>query len=161
MFDRKGLLTEVLGQFRVSRDGIHGTSHWARVRHHALKIGRATGSDLIVAELFAFLHDSQRVNEGTDIHHGKRAAEYAVSLNKKYFDLDSLQIYDLHTAIKDHSMGGIHTHATIQTCWDADRLDLGRVGTKPSAQYLSAEGAKHIADAYRWSLMSEGAEELF
>lgn len=31
-------------------------------------------------------------------------------------------------AMKHHSAGGISTDATIQTCWDSDRIDLGRVG---------------------------------
>jgi len=40
---------------------------------------------------------------------------------------------------------------TVQTCWDADRLDLGRVGIKPAARYLSLEAATHIESAYTWS----------
>jgi uncharacterized protein len=32
---------------------------------------------------------------------------------------------------------------TVMTCWDADRLDLGRVGMVPEAQYLCTDAAKH------------------
>ena len=31
---------------------------------------------------------------------------------------------------------------TIQTCWDADRLDLGRVGITPDPSWLCTEAAK-------------------
>lgn len=30
-FDRNGLLKTVLEQFRISRTGVHGPNHWARV----------------------------------------------------------------------------------------------------------------------------------
>ena len=152
LFDRSGLLKAVLTQFRISRHGVHGPSHWARVRSHAFMVGKATGADLLVVELFAFLHDSQRENEWIDPHHGSRAAEYASSLNRTFFDLNGDQLDTLCLAMRGHSDGGVHHAATIQTCWDADRLDLGRVGTKPKARYLSLEGAKHIEEAYAWSL---------
>ena len=155
VFDRKGLLKAVLKQFKVDRQGVHGPGHWARVRYHALMIGRATAADLLIVELFAFLHDSKRLNEYDDPEHGSRAASYAKELNGKFFQLSEEQIEKLCHAMTFHSDGGIHTDATIQTCWDADRLDLGRVGKKPKAQYLSKEGAKHIDSAYRWSLQSD------
>jgi uncharacterized protein len=155
VFDRKGLLKAVLKQFKIDRLGVHGPGHWARVRYHALMVGRSTGADLLVVELFAFLHDSRRLNEYKDPEHGSRAASYAQELNGKFFQLSEEQIEKLCLAITFHSDGGIHADATIQTCWDADRLDLGRVGKKPKAQYLSNEGAKYIDSAYRWSLQSD------
>jgi uncharacterized protein len=51
-----------------------------------------------------------------------------------------------------HSGGEVSTNATIQTCWDSDRLDLGRVGIKPSAQYISEEASSFIDLAYEWSI---------
>ena len=155
VFDRKGLLKAVLKQFKVDRQGVHGPGHWDRVRYHALMIGRATCADLLVVELFAFLHDSRRLNEDKDPEHGSRAASYAKELNGKFFQLTEDQLEKLCHSMSFHSDGGIHADATIQTCWDADRLDLGRVGKKPKAQYLSKEGAKHIDSAYRWSLQSD------
>ena len=151
-FDRSGLLKAILAQFRIKQHGAHGQSHWARVRKHGLTIGREVGADLLVVELFAFLHDSQRENEYSDPSHGARAAAYAQSLNGTYFSLAPEQLEKLCIAMTGHSEGKIHRDPTIQTCWDADRLDLGRVGTKPRAKYLSAEGAKHIESAYAWSI---------
>ena len=44
---------------------------------------------------------------------------------------------------------------TVQTCWDADRLDLGRVGIRPHPKYLCtavAKGAGVLQGAYLRSL---------
>ena len=37
-------------------------------------------------------------------------------------------------------------------CWDADRLDLGRVGKRPHPKYLSKHANLLIEDAYEWSV---------
>jgi uncharacterized protein len=155
-FDRKGLLNEVLEQFKVNKRGVHGPSHWARVRHHALTVGQATGADLLVVELFAFLHDSKRLNEDRDPDHGFRAASFAAQLNGRYFKLDGLQLDVLCHAMTHHSNGAVDADPTVQTCWDADRLDLGRVGIKPAARYMSPEAAQHIESAYAWSRQPKG-----
>jgi uncharacterized protein len=119
-----------------------GTVHLATVRH----------GDLLVAELFSYLHDSQRENEWTDPGHGERAAEYAVSLNTRFFDLAPSQLDLLTNAMRFHSDGELHMNATIQSCWDADRLDLGRVGKRPHRKYLSEYAHPLIEDAYEWSI---------
>jgi uncharacterized protein len=152
-FDRSGLLRHVLDQFKISRHGAHGPAHWARVRLHGLKLGRSRGGDVLVVELFAFLHDSQRLNEYSDRHHGSRAARFAASLNGRFFDLKTEQLDQLCYAMEHHSGGDVHSCATIQSCWDGDRLDLGRVGIRPHKDYLSQEAAKMIASATQ---MSEG-----
>lgn len=150
-YNRKGMLDEILAQFKISKVGVHGPNHWARVRHHGLSLGAEVGADLLVVELFAFLHDSQRLNEFEDRLHGDRAAEYAASLNHRYFDLSDTKLKKLVYAIRFHSEGYVEKCPTIQTCWDADRLDLGRVGIKPSARFLSPIAANYIEDAYKWS----------
>ena len=150
-FDRLGLVKHVLEQFKISRDGDHGPGHWARVRLNGLKVGSMRGADLLVIELFAFLHDSQRLNEFSDRHHGARAAEFAASLNGQFFNLRGEQLDKLCHAICNHSGGDVHTCTTIQSCWDGDRLDLGRVGIKPHKDYLSVEAASLITSAYKMS----------
>jgi uncharacterized protein len=106
--------------------------------------------------LFAFLHDSKRLNEDRDPDHGFRAASFAAQLNGRYFKLDGLQLDVLCHAMTHHSNGAVDADPTVQTCWDADRLDLGRVGIKPAARYLSLEAATHIESAYSWSRQPKG-----
>ena len=35
-----------------------------------------------------------------------------------------------------------HENITVQACWDADRLDLGRLGKTPIPDYLGTEFAR-------------------
>ena len=43
-----------------------------------------------------------------------------------------------------------HPNITIQTCWDSDRLDLGRIGIMPHASRLSTEVAKK-PETIKWA----------
>jgi uncharacterized protein len=43
----------------------------------------------------------------------------------------------------------VSEHPTIGTCWDADRLDLGRVGARPDPKYMSTEARKRAARIQR------------
>jgi uncharacterized protein len=54
-----------------------------------------------------------------------------------------------------HTKAATHDNITVQTCFDADRLDLGRVGKKPNAKFLCTDAAKSkemIAWAYERSV---------
>ena len=75
--------------------------------------GPATGVDLLVVELFAFLHDSRRLNEHKDPEHGSRAASYAEELKGKVFQLSEEQIEKLCHVMTFHNDGGIHADPTI------------------------------------------------
>ena len=73
--------------FALHLNGIHGASHWARVRENGLRLAESTGANRGVIELFALLHDSKRLSDGFDPEHGKRAAEFAASLQGSLFTL--------------------------------------------------------------------------
>ena len=51
----------------------------------------------------------------------------------------------LDYAIRHHVDGDVSDDPTIGTCWDADRLDLGRVGIVPDEQYMSTAEGKRLA----------------
>ncbi len=53
-------------------------------------------------------------------------------------------------AYENHSDGLKEADITVQTCWDAGRLDLGRVGTTPKAEYLCTDAAKD-PDMIEWA----------
>ena len=53
----------------------------------------------------------------------------------------------LAEACRDHTSGPHHGDPTIGTCWDADRLDLGRVGIIPQEEFMSTQLGKRIARA--------------
>jgi uncharacterized protein len=151
-YDRAGLIALIKSEFKLDWGGIHGANHWARVLYHGKTIGELRQADLLVVELFGFLHDSCRLNDGRDPQHGQRAADFAHGIQGDFFHLKPSQLDILCFAMQHHSGGEVSTNATIQTCWDSDRLDLGRVGIKPSAQYISEEASGFIDLAYEWSI---------
>ena len=123
--DRAALLKHLRQRFAINWRGAHGAAHWARVRNNGLMIAAATGANMAVLELFAFFHDSCRVNEYTDHDHGKRGAELALKLQGRMFEASAGEMNLLVEACTGHSDGHTEADITVQTCWDADRLDLG------------------------------------
>ncbi len=148
------LLQLVRQGFALRLDGIHGEAHWTRVHDNGLRLAGQTGADVEIVELFAFLHDSQRQNDGWDREHGARAAEFISGLPGSLLSLSREKLALLVYAIAHHSDGLTEAHVTIQTCWDADRLDLGRIGIRPRPERLCTATAKDpamIAWAFRRS----------
>jgi uncharacterized protein len=120
------------------------------VLENGVRLAERTGADVEVVRLFAVLHDCRRVSEATDPDHGPRAAEYARSLRGQLFDLPDHAFRLLHRACAGHTHERTHPDVTIQTCWDADRLDLGRVGITPHPSRLCTEVARR-PETIRWA----------
>ena len=107
-----------------------------------------TGADKEVISYFAYLHDCQRWNEFDDPEHGPRAAKYStkhrklIHLNNDQLDL-LLRACSGHTHAMPHGKAGVNK--TLAACWDADRLDIGRVGLEVDRDYLFSGFAKGFA----------------
>jgi uncharacterized protein len=106
------------------------------------RLAETNGADLEVLELFAVFHDSRRTNESVDHGHGVRGAELAERFHGRYFQVAPEQLEILLAACRDHTRGGVSDHPTIGTCWDADRLDLWRVGIYPDPTFMCTEEAR-------------------
>jgi uncharacterized protein len=152
------LVDHLREQFRLDWRGIHGVPHWARVRVNGLRLARETGADTRIVELFAFLHDSQRRHDGGDRGHGPRAAELAHRLNGRFFSLSPSDLDLLVFACREHTFGATEADPTVQTCWDADRLDLGRVGIEPDPALLCTEAARR-PEMLEWAWQRSIGEE--
>jgi uncharacterized protein len=101
-----------------------------------------------VCRLFAIYHDSCRINDGSDREHGPRAAamlkdHFRTFTPSFFFNTASLEL--LIHAVEHHTAGGISENPTIGACWDADRLDLGRVSITPSPHLMSTVFGKRLA----------------
>lgn len=136
------VLAAIVERYTLSLDGIHGVAHWARVLENGLMLAGETGADVAVVSLFAVLHDSRRLNDGYDPDHGPRAARFAEKLRGTVFDLDDSAFRLLVRACEGHTHDLTHPDVTVQTCYDADRLDLGRVGMVPHRERLCTDSAK-------------------
>ncbi|MCX7800457.1 MAG: hypothetical protein N2109_08965 [Fimbriimonadales bacterium] len=131
--------------FALSPSSCHGPDHWRAVERNGLWIARNTaGVDAEVVRAFALFHDSQREDDGYDLEHGPRAAAY-VRLHRARIPLQSRQIELLIEACEGHTRGGMHPDPTVAACWDADRLDLGRIGIRPDPRRLGTECARKLA----------------
>ena len=125
----------------------HGVLHWERVEQNGLLLATDEVNRTVV-RLFAYLHDKWRVDNGEDLEHGKRAAENLPALrgtllawltNEEFSLL--CKACELHTVC--HSTG----NPTIDACFDADRLDLMRVGITPDPERMATErGAFYAAN---------------
>ncbi|GAC1449403.1 MAG: hypothetical protein NVSMB9_33240 [Isosphaeraceae bacterium] len=137
------ILHAVLEDYTLPWSGDHGVAHWARVLENGVRLADVTGADVEVIRLFAVLHDCRRINEFTDPDHGPRAAKLAETLRGRLFDLPDHEFRLLHRACSGHTHERTHPDVTVQTCWDADRLDLGRVGITLNPSRLCTEAARN------------------
>ena len=139
MIDIGVLIDEVLKDYALPWYGLHGVSHWGRVLENGLSLAQITGADTDVVTLFAIFHDSRRLNENHDPGHGRRGADLAASLRGTLVNMSDRKFEAFVRSLRHHTDGRTAGDPTLQTCWDADRLDLGRVGVKPHPARLCTE----------------------
>ena len=145
------LVELIRSHYRLRWNGIHGYQHWVRVRENGLYLAQQTGARIDVIELFALFHDACRWNDGHDPQHGSRGAELARSLHVAQFHLDDQGLEFLTDACARHTDGHLQGDITVQTCWDADRLDLARVGQTPHPGKLCT-GAARAPRTLQWAV---------
>ena len=145
------LLYVISEQFSLDLDGIHGVYHWHRVYKNALKLASYYKIESNIFMLFALFHDSKRANDNIDPSHGSRGAKYARSLQHEFSELQELSEKEFnileyacssHTKIDFHN--SLMNNLIANICWDADRLDIGRVGFDVNPDYLSTDYAKEL-----------------
>jgi len=136
-----------LSQFTLGADSHHGPEHWEKVYINGVMLAEKTnGADVLVVKLFSLLHDCRRTKDGYDRKHGKRAAESLQGIRGSLLFLDDDQFRLLEAACSGHTDGSISDDPTIGCCWDADRLELTRVGIKLKKRFFSTQAAKDIIE---------------
>ena len=127
----------------------HGPAHWRRVSDNAVDLAMLTpGADEYVVRLFALFHDAMRENEWNDPEHGKRGWLLAKGLGVEEA-LTPAQRHVFGLAVIRHDFGETESDPTIGCCWDADRLDLGRVGIIPDPMFFSTVEGRRRAQILR------------
>lgn len=127
---------------------VHGLNHWQNVWHNALFLSEKEGVDALVPQLFAVTHDFQRLTDSVDPQHGPRAARLIQNNKALQQALTAQQLKDLVYACQTHTGGKRAPNIVVGICWDADRLDITRVGIRLDAQYLTTQTAKAIATSF-------------
>lgn len=128
----------------------HGLPHWARVWSNGQEIAKrhhgASTINLDVIAWFAFLHDSCRLNNHGDPGHGPRASQLACRLRDQgIIVLAETEFRQLCLAMEDHSKGIMEGPPVVRICWDADRLDLLRVGVIPDPKRMCTGPGEQMA----------------
>jgi uncharacterized protein len=153
------LAEAIQDQYLLDMDGIHGLRHWIRVWNIGEELSRSTGANIEVVRYFAFLHDVCREDEDIDLFHGVRSAKLIKNvLQPEYLHLPQEELRFLEIAVQRHTFGMRVADVTVMTCWDSDRLDLGRVGIIPHPSRLCTDAAKDpdmIRRAYEASVREE------
>ena len=125
---------------------VHGIEHWHQVESNGLFLASRTGADVDIVRLFAIFHDSKRFDDGYDPEHGVRGAEFARECREaKLFEIEDERFEKLYHACKFHTHERRNDDVTISTCYDADRLDLGRVGFPLDPQKMATSFGSQIA----------------
>ena len=140
----KELVAKVISEAKLANSSIHGVSHWQTVERNGTYLCQFNSADIQVVQLFALFHDSKREDDHRDLEHGPRAEEYLRTISE-LVPLNTAQFEDLCIACRTHTVGKVTENITIGTCWDSDRLDIGRVGIKPHEKFLINPEAKRIA----------------
>lgn len=135
------VIAGILSGYALPVDGIHGVAHWGRVLETGLRLAGATGADVEVVRWFAVFHDARRLSEAADPDHGRRGAELAMRFAPR-LGLSAERRAQLAFACAHHADGITRGDVTVRTCWDADRLDLWRVGITPRPRLLCTGAAR-------------------
>ncbi len=138
---RLDIIVDILNGYGLPLLGVHGVSHWGRVLETGQRIAAQNGADTVVVAYFSVFHDSRRTMDDDDPGHGNRGANLAEKMQSK-LGLTNEQLAELKYACRNHTNGATDGSITVQTCWDADRLDLWRVGIRPSRSRLCTTAGK-------------------
>jgi uncharacterized protein len=143
-FALEPLLATVRARSTGLASPVHGDLHWRTVGANGLWIAdTVAGVDRHVVFLFALLHDAMRENDFRDPEHGPRAAVLARQLHVEgAISISESQLEVLTYACHEHTNGLVSDDPTVGACWDADRLDLPRVGAVPRPELLSTDVAR-------------------
>jgi len=140
-YDR--LISTVLAGATHKESVFHGVAHWQRVAWTGYSLlNEVPEADPAVVFLFGLIHDSKRENDDLDPEHGVRSAAFARQLASRVFRLPGDRLRLLADACHRHADGELSEDPTIGVCWDADRLNLWRVGIRPDPRFLSTDAAK-------------------
>lgn len=139
-------LMEYAFESRLYESEVHGIEHWHQVEYNGMLLAQKTGADIDVVRLFAIFHDCRRFDDAYDRDHGARGAEFAkLCREEKRFEIDDERFDMLYRACHLHTIEHRTGNVTVDTCFDADRLDLGRVGFPLNPKKMATEWGAKIA----------------
>lgn len=145
---------------------IHGLPHWQRVERNGIILSMQNGRfrddiNIKVVRFFAYLHDKCRLNDCADLEHGVRSADMLVTIRNTILkDFTDEEVSLLEKACRYHTTELRTGIPTIDVCFDADRLDLCRVGITPNPKLMASEqGAYYATNIHLLTSVSHNSYE--
>lgn len=134
----KDVLFEIMDDFllELGEDSIHGIFHWGRVIENGLHISKYNNANKKIIITFGFFHDVKRYINGNDPLHGIRGGNYLREF-KGLINLTDEELETTAMACEGHTLYIHDNDLNTGTCWDADRLDLGRDNIYPDINRLN------------------------
>lgn len=124
----------------------HAVFHWDRVYKNGLRL-LDNGVDEKVVSAFAYTHDVWRDTDGCDLEHGPRAAKGLSLIRDTMLAFLSDEEYHLLCeACRLHTTTCGTDNPTLNACFDADRLDLIRIGVRPDPNRMCSPRGKELAE---------------
>lgn len=121
---------------------IHGIQHLRQVAYLSGRLAYLLNLDYKTAILAGYLHDCARNNDSDGNSHAHESAWLAKKIIETNWS--NIDIGKIFNAIYYHA-DGLNTDDPFIGCiWDADRLNLVRLGIIPKVELLSTEFAKRI-----------------
>ena len=133
------LLAEARDGSALAHEPMHGEAHWRGVAWAGLRIQKLSPCikrDAVIA--FAVLHDCRRETDDWDPEHGDRAARVAIRSRplRRLIGAEGREI--VAEACRLHERGLTRPGSlTIGACWDADRVNLVRLGFRLDPRYFT------------------------
>ena len=140
----KNIINKIQKDTTVKWRTVHGIDHWERVAEYGCIIARHEKLNERILVLFGYFHDCKRHSDGRDPDHGPRAAEYVATFSAEELGLSEVDHQRLIIACRHHTYECETKDITIKACWDADRLDIGRIGFRTDPKKLFTRTAKSI-----------------
>ena len=133
---------------------VHGMGHLRRVSSTAGRMAAILDEDIESAVVGGFLHDCARTDDGGGTSHAHSSAQLAKDIMITCYP--HLDIARLCRGIAQHADGMITDDPLIGCVWDADRLDLSRLGIEVDLDLLSTFVARRLVMLQRsvWSAVS-------
>ncbi len=121
---------------------LHGVSHLRRVAILSGRLANAVGEDVESAVVMGFLHDCARRNDKNDIEHARDSEVLARGLVERFYP--HLDVDRICEAIAGHADGEVTSDPFTGCLWDADRMELKRIGRTIDLDLLSTKVAKRL-----------------
>ena len=99
-----------------------------------------------VVRFFAYLHDKCRLDDWVDLEHGVRVADMLPTIRNTILkDFTDEEVTLLEKACRYHTTEHRTGIPTVDVCFDADRLDLGRLGIVLDPKRMATEQGAYYA----------------